>query len=170
NFPQSRVSSQCKSTQRRLKQTKKDMQMSEHGFFNTVTGHYWQTVTEPSDEIVAGYPEGTIEVPLKPGEHYQYINGEWVHVPPTAEELRAQMRPITKRQLSLALIRNGYSLATVSAAIAAMPEGQTKDEAEIEWEYTTDFDRLNPTLVAIGDALGMTPEQIDAMWEQAKTI
>ncbi|MBW6421601.1 hypothetical protein KX729_09130 [Rhizobium sp. XQZ8] len=92
------------------------------------------------------------------------------YVEPTADEIRANMRSITKRQLSLALIRNGFSLAAVSAAIAAMPEGQAKDEAEIEWEYTTDFERLNPTLLNVASALGLTPEQVDAMWEQALTI
>ena len=53
------------------------------------------------------------------------------YTPPTAEELRGLMPPVTARQLRLTLVRNGYSLATITAAIDALPDGQEKDEALI---------------------------------------
>lgn len=37
----------------------------EHGFYHPDAG-YWQTIIEPSEAILATYPEGTVEVPLKP--------------------------------------------------------------------------------------------------------
>ncbi len=92
------------------------------------------------------------------------------YIPPTPEELRGLMSPITKRQLRLALIRNSISISSVSAAIEAMPDGQAKEEAQVEWEDAATFDRLHPTLVLIGSSLGLTAEQIDVLWEQAKTI
>lgn len=92
------------------------------------------------------------------------------YVPPTAEELRERMFPLTARQLRLTLTRNGISMAQVDAAIAAMPDGQEKEEAGIEWEYATTFERLSPTLLAIAGALDLTPEQVDTLWEQALSV
>jgi hypothetical protein len=63
----------------------------EKGFFHPDLG-YWQTTGESSAEILATYPDGTIEVPLKPGADFEWIAGEWVSVPlapPTLEEQKA---------------------------------------------------------------------------------
>lgn len=88
---------------------------------------------------------------------------------PTLEQIRGQMPPLTARQLRLTLVRNGFSLSTIDAAIDALPAGQEKDEARIEWEYATTFDRLSATLITIASALGMSAEQIDTLWAQATT-
>jgi hypothetical protein len=77
--------------------------------------------------------------------------------------------PITKRQLRLTLVRNGISLETVEAAIASMPEGLEKEEAQIEWNDASTFNRDHPTLLLIAAALGLTEAQIDAMWAEAVT-
>lgn len=92
------------------------------------------------------------------------------YVEPTIEDLRAVMPSITARQLRLVLVRSGISLDSVAAAINAMPAGVAEDEARIEWEYATVFNRLHPTLLQISTALALTPEQVDALWEQALTI
>lgn len=63
----------------------------EKGFYHPERG-YWQTIGEPSADILASYPEGTIEVPLKPGEFYEWDGEEWVYVappPPSKQELAA---------------------------------------------------------------------------------
>lgn len=76
-------------------------------------------------------------------------------------------QPITRRQLRLTLVRNGISLIGVESAIAAMPEGLAKQEAQIEWADASTFNRDHPTLLLIASALGLTGEQIDAMWADA---
>jgi hypothetical protein len=86
---------------------------------------------------------------------------------PTPEELRASMPPVTPRQLRLTLVRSGHSLASVTEAIAALPEGLTKEETAIEFEYATTFERTSVTLLTIASALGMTPEAVDVLWSQA---
>lgn len=53
----------------------------EHGFYHQQTG-YWQTVSDVPEEIFATYPPGTIEVPLKPGADYQWLDNKWEYVPP----------------------------------------------------------------------------------------
>jgi hypothetical protein len=53
----------------------------EKGFFHPELG-YWQTISEPSSEILTAYPIGTVEVALKPSIDHQYLNGKWVYVAP----------------------------------------------------------------------------------------
>lgn len=89
------------------------------------------------------------------------------YTPPTAEAIRASMQPISRRQLRLTLVRNGFSLDSIAATIAALPAGQARDEVSIEWEDSTTFDRLNPTLLTIASALDLTPETVDALWNEA---
>ncbi|MBD9390117.1 hypothetical protein IB237_23230 [Agrobacterium sp. AGB01] len=75
--------------------------------------------------------------------------------------------PITKRQLRLTLVRNGIALDDVVSAIAAMPEGLAKAEAQIEWEDASYFTRTHPTLLLIAAALQLSEAQVDAMWLEA---
>lgn len=90
-----------------------------------------------------------------------YEGGDFVAPPESApEEIRASMPTITARQLRLALLPR---LDEVESLIEA-----SYDRAlQIEWEYATTFERLHPAIVSIGDALGMTPEEIDALWLDA---
>ncbi|UXT43220.1 hypothetical protein FY137_18285 [Agrobacterium tumefaciens] len=78
-------------------------------------------------------------------------------------------KPVTRRQLRLTLVRNSISLASVEAAIASMPEGLAKEEAQIEWADASEFQRQHPTLLLIAAALGLTEAQVDAMWREAVT-
>lgn len=88
--------------------------------------------------------------------------------PPTAEELRAAMPALTMRQFRLALLAAG-KLSLVAQAIAALPS-PNKEAAEIEWEYAASVERLNQFVVMLAPTLSLTAEQIDTMWEQAKTL
>lgn len=91
-------------------------------------------------------------------------------VPETIEQVRSGMRPLSPRQLRLGLVREGISSKSVEAALDALPEGQAKEEAEIEWEYATEYKRLAPALLTIAAAIGLSPEQVDTMWEKALLI
>jgi len=63
----------------------------EKGFYHPERG-YWQTIGEPPEQILAGYPEGTQEVPLKPSAEHTWDGSQWVHTPPPAEEVVAEWR------------------------------------------------------------------------------
>jgi len=84
--------------------------------------------------------------------------------PPTPEEIRQQMPPLTARQFRLGLVDAGISPSTITATIAAMPAGADRDKAQIEWEYATTFNRMHSLIATVGAALGFTEAQIDAMW------
>lgn len=77
------------------------------------------------------------------------------------------MLPVTKRQLRLTLVREGISLTSVEALIAAMPDGLPKEEAQIEWDDAQTFDRDHPTLLLIAQALGLSSAKVDEMWLKA---
>lgn len=139
----------------------------EYGFYHADRG-YWQTTCRPCAEILASYPAGTVEVPLKPGAGYEWDGETWIAPPePSVDDLRAHMPPISKRQLRLTLVRNGISLDSVAQAIAGIEGEQDRVETQIEWEDATEFERLHPRILMIADALGLTAEQIDTMWQEA---
>lgn len=83
------------------------------------------------------------------------------HVPSTeSPQVELTMPTLTALQLRLALLSR---LDEVESLIEA-----SGDRAlQIEWEYATTFERLHPSIVSIGAALDLTPEQIDGMWLNA---
>lgn len=114
------------------------------------------------------------DVPDDMSSRFRQMIAEWeaegnVIPPYLAPEVPEVFEPITRRQLRLTLVRNGISLAAVDAAIASMPDGIEKQEAQIEWADASTFNRDHPTLLLIASGLGLTEAQIDAMWAEAVT-
>jgi hypothetical protein len=64
------------------------MNLVEHGFFHPDRG-YWQTMGEPSQAVRDSYPDGTIEVPIRPSTDHHWQDGTWVYLAPPIEKLRA---------------------------------------------------------------------------------
>lgn len=92
------------------------------------------------------------------------------YVPPTTEAQRELMPDLTGRQLRLALIGNGITTSQVTTAIGSIPNELDRDKAMVEWEYASSFARLHPLIATVGAALGLTDEQIDAMWLAALSL
>ncbi|ARV77522.1 hypothetical protein [Sinorhizobium phage phiM5] len=84
--------------------------------------------------------------------------------PPTTEERCAAMPRLTARQFRQGLVNAGISPSAVTAKLDALPAGADKDKALIEWEYATEFNRLHPLVATVSVELGLTAEQVDAMW------
>lgn len=85
----------------------------------------------------------------------------------TPDEKRALMPNLSARQIRLGLNSLG-KLQMVDAAIAAMPLPQRTD-AEIEWEYGTEFRRLHALIIMIIPLLELTPEEVDTAWMEFST-
>ena len=75
---------------------------------------------------------------------------------------------VTMRQARLALLGAG-KLPAVNAAIAAM-QGAQGEAARIEWEYSQEVQRDRGLVSALGSQLGMTEEQLDALFTAAAAI
>ena len=74
--------------------------MQEHGYFHDERG-YWQTLTAVSPEILATYPDGTIEISLKPNANCEWDGSKWAFRLlsfPTVEEQQAARQAAFQRE------------------------------------------------------------------------
>jgi hypothetical protein len=145
----------------------------EKGFFHSDRG-YWQTNGEPPEEILATYPDGTVEVPLKPAGGHEWVGDEWVYVAPAPD--RAGMS-LSFAQLLIGLATEGWITAeegrawrdrtalppAVAGLIATLPEDQ-QFAAETRAMAFTEALRLDPLVEALGATEGKTPEELDAFF------
>ena len=80
------------------------------------------------------------------------------------------LKPLTRRQLRLALVMNGFALADIEALIAQITDDTQRQIIQIEWQDATVFERNNSGLLAIAAMMGLSSAQIDELWEQAATL
>ena len=79
------------------------------------------------------------------------------------------IQPVGARQIRLALFQNSVTEEMIDATIAAMDEPQ-KSITTINWKHAISFERQNEFVELVGAAMGMTPTEIDDLWELAKTL
>jgi len=75
---------------------------------------------------------------------------------------------VTMRQARLALLGAGL-LQQVDLAIDALPEPQ-RSAARIEWDYSSEVHRDRAFVQQLGQALGLSDEQLDALFIQAAAL
>lgn len=75
---------------------------------------------------------------------------------------------VTKRQGRRALLAAG-KLAAVTAAIAALPSPQ-REEAEIDWEDATYYERSSPFVTLLAEKIGLDDEALDALFVAAAAL
>lgn len=80
------------------------------------------------------------------------------YVPPTAEELRERLEPLTRRQLRRVLLLVNVTDADIEYLLADDPDGL------IEWQDATYYRRLHPLLVNLAQSINIPPEQVDDLW------
>lgn len=76
---------------------------------------------------------------------------------------------VTPRQIRLALVQSGISLASIDAIIAAMPEPD-QTLTRVNWEYAIEISRTDPLIDGVGALMGLTPSQIDDLFILAGTF
>lgn len=124
-------------------------------------------------------PSATDTQKVTAGEPEEYQPGKWrrtwIVSDLTPEELAERLASkragmiVSMRQARLVLLGAGL-LANVDAAIASIPDAGAKAAAEIDWEYATEVRRVSPLIASLAPALGLTDEQIDALFEAAAAI
>lgn len=105
-----------------------------------------------------------ILVPEKPSEDAVWNNGEWLVPPPVIPST------VSARQVRIWLIQNGISLSQVDSAIDSIQDPTVRDITRVEWEYAPYIERNHPMLIPLGQALGLTSEQIDTAFIEASNI
>lgn len=118
-----------------------------------------------------GFADG-IECGSEVGIGWTYDGTDFTAPPlPEPEPQEPEMLPhLSARQLRLGLVAASILPSQVDAAIAAIPDDAARAVAEIEWEYASQFERDHPLIEQVGTALGLTTEQIDAMWQAALAL
>lgn len=76
---------------------------------------------------------------------------------------------ISSRQLRSQLILQGFNLETIEQALNQMPE-PNRSLAKVDWEYATNFYRNNAMILAVGQLLNLTEEQIDNIFIQGALL
>lgn len=104
------------------------------------------------------------EAPEQVGLGWRLIGGVWNAPAPTEP-----LSPLTARQLRLGLLKIGITPADVATAIAALPADR-RDQAEIEWDYASEYRRDHPLTATLGDSFGLSAAEIDAAWRDAMAL
>lgn len=81
----------------------------EYGYHHPDVG-YWQATSEPSPGMLASYPAGTVQVPLKPGDGYTWTGGAWaapVPVAPTRTEQVAAIEAQRDATIAAGVVHDG---------------------------------------------------------------
>jgi hypothetical protein len=76
---------------------------------------------------------------------------------------------VTPRQIRQALIMSGISIAQIESALDGLPE-PTRSIALVEWEYSIAFQRSRPLVAAVGQLLGKSSDELDALWRLAGSL
>ena len=77
---------------------------------------------------------------------------------------------LTRRQFRLALVINGYNLADIETLIAQIEDDMQRQIIQIEWQDATTFIRTSQNLLFMANLMGLSAEQVDALWSQALTF
>lgn len=126
-------------------------------------------LTAETEDALAKFYDNVRELPddYLPNK-YIVVNGELVLNPNYEEEeaekerIRISHLKCTKRVLVLMLEQLQYNYFDV-----IQPLIDANRQAKLEWELCVELERSNPLLNTIGGQLGITSEQIDAMFKYA---
>lgn len=77
---------------------------------------------------------------------------------------------LTRRQFMRTLVLNQFDLDDIEAKIRTIEDAQERQLVLIDWHDATEFERNNQTMIMIIDLLGLTNDQVDALWAQALTL
>ncbi len=141
----------------------KDLRYTEHGIECTVLFNDGATVpfhAMPNDTLPHGRDIYEKAVAGQFGAIAPFV-------PPSAEVVRQNMPPLSRRQFFLAAMRLNISKDDIRAAISRIADPHTKMVAEIEFEEAGSFYRLNAIFLMITEDMGLLPEAIDVAWMEA---
>ena len=133
----------------------------ETGFFHPSRG-YWQASGDIPEDVLSGYPDGTVEVPIKPSGDHEWDGEAWAFVAPDPAQARAAMR-ISPLQGILTLGETEWGKVLAYRDTASWAEKVVIDNA-------ADWVRTSQNIAFFGYLLGYTDEQMDALFIAAAQV
>lgn len=116
-----------------------------------------KNILDPSNNVI-----GTLTLPDST------TDAEWA-LALAAYSAEPNIPDVTPRQMRQALILSGMSLASIDAAIAALP-APMNSLAQVEWEYSISFQRNRPLVLQMASVFGWSSAQLDALWALAASL
>ena len=120
------------------------------------------SVTELSDRYVTDsceYPFSAIGSP--------HSIGDWAA--PIVVPIKVVTTPVSPRQIRMAMTRTPYKTTTLRVAVEAAVTSSDQDTKD--WYNDSNyFDRYNSISIALGTSLGLTPDDLDNLWNLANTL
>ena len=83
-----------------------------------------------------------------------------------ATDTSTHLRALTRRQFKLVLMQNNL-LDAIESAIESIEDAALKAVIKIEYNEATEFVRRSRSVNFMSAMIGLTDEQLDAMWSQA---
>jgi hypothetical protein len=137
----------------------------ETGYFHPDRG-YWQITGLVPQSVLDGYPDGTVNVPIKPGSGYDWDGSAWVApVPNPVADLAAEraLMVISPLQGKLTLGETEWAKVVAYRDTASWAEKVIVDSA-LDWR------RNSQNIAFFGYLLNYTPEQMDDLFRAAATV
>lgn len=137
--------------------------------------------TSQYDELVASYPEGTKEVPLKPGENFAWINDVWEATPPAPPPVRedisrrqffeglAEIKLITKDE-AFDAVASGVIPPALMAIVNGMTDEDAKFKAKMLLAGATEYFRSHPLVMVFAVVQGMSEAEVDNFWRLCASL
>ena len=139
----------------------------EKGFYHPQRG-YWQTTGEVSQRVIDGYPEGTIELPIKPSADHVWQDGAWVYLAPDpAEVLTAERADMKCSRLQGRLV---LGEATCDAIDAIAVDDLTPWAMRQTIRNAIEWNRTSQAMTELGYLLGYSDTQMDDLFRLAMTV
>ncbi|KQB15145.1 DUF4376 domain-containing protein [Rhodobacter capsulatus] len=132
----------------------------EHGFFHPAHG-YWQTIGTPEAALRTAYPEGTAEVPLRPGADHLWTGEGWEPAPArlSVDQALANLKAARDAAIARGIEHDGLRLQTddlsQSRLTAAALAAQLDPALTLRWKLATgEFVALSaPQIIALALAV-----------------
>ena len=105
----------------------------ERGWFHAAMG-YWQTTGEVPASVLQSYPDGTIEVPVKPSDSHEWNGSNWVYVappPPDPAAMIEAFRRAVDAHVDATAQSKGYNSAAHCASYVASTHAPWAAEAQV---------------------------------------
>lgn len=112
-------------------------------YYHPIHG-YWETITEPSEEIISNYPEGTIETYQRPSPQHQLIDGSWIYVEKTPEQLEEELQT---RRKTVSISKSQFCVNAFAAGLLAEEEAVLAAKGDWPESFTTALSSLTPSEV-----------------------
>ena len=135
-------------------------------------------INDPTILADAGYLTVRSDTPDQPENTVENVSSRIVNVDGNFVDIIRTWTPttvippqtISARQIRLWLIDNNISLTSVEAAINSIIDEKLREKTLVEWEFAPYVERNHPLLDTLGEALGLTSEQIDAAFMAASQL